>query len=146
MIRRMILEDVPRIAQLEKLCFSDPWSENSISSELTNPYSLWLVWEEQGEVLGYIGSQSVPPEADVMNLAVAPEARCRKVGTGLLSALCELLHSRGIDKLLLEVRASNTPAIALYEGFGFAVLGKRPKYYVNPTEDAWIMGKELSQC
>ena len=74
MIRRMSVEDVPQIAALEKVCFSDPWSERSIATELSNPYSLWLVWEEEGTVLGYIGSQSVPPEADVMNLAVAPQA------------------------------------------------------------------------
>ncbi len=146
MIRRMSIEDVPQIAALEKVCFSDPWSERSIATELSNPYSLWLVWEEEGTVLGYIGSQSVPPEADVMNLAVAPQARKQKIGSKLLTALCEALHSRGIDKLLLEVRASNVPAICLYDGFGFEVLGRRPKYYVNPVEDAYIMGKELSQC
>ena len=146
MIRRMTLEDVPQIAALEKLCFSNPWSERSISAELGNPYSRWLVWEEEGTVLGYIGSQTVPPEADVMNVAVAPEHRKQKIGSKLLTALCELLHREGIDKLFLEVRASNTPAIALYEGFGFEILGRRPKYYVNPVEDAYIMGKELSQC
>ena len=146
MIRRMSIEDVPQIAALEKACFSDPWSERSIATELSNPYSLWLVWEEEGTVLGYIGSQSVPPEADVMNLAVAPQARKQKIGSKLLTALCEALHSQGIDKLLLEVRASNAPAICLYEGFGFEVLGRRPKYYVNPVEDAYIMGKELSPC
>ena len=146
MIRRMTLEDVPQIAALEKLCFSDPWSELSISEELGNPYSRWLVWEEEGTVLGYIGSQTVPPEADVMNIAVAPGHRKQKIGSKLLTALCELLHREGIDKLFLEVRASNAPAIALYEGFDFKILGRRPKYYVNPVEDAYIMGKELSQC
>ncbi|MBQ4566183.1 MAG: ribosomal protein S18-alanine N-acetyltransferase [Oscillospiraceae bacterium] len=146
MIRRMTIEDVPQIAALEKVCFSDPWSQRSIASELSNPYSCWLVWEEEGTVLGYIGSQTVPPEADVMNVAVAPEHRKKKIGSKLLTALCELLHREAIDKLFLEVRASNTPAIALYEGFGFQILGRRPKYYVNPVEDAYIMGKELSQC
>ena len=146
MIRRMSVEDVPQIAALEKACFSDPWSERSIATALSNPYSLWLGWEEEGTVLGYIGSQSVPPEADVMNLAVAPQARKQKIGSKLLTALCDVLHSQGIDKLLLEVRASNVPAICLYERFGFEVLGRRPKYYVNPVEDAYIMGKELSQC
>lgn len=146
MIRRMTIDDVSQIAALEKVCFSDPWSQRSIASELSNPYSRWLVWEEEGTVLGYIGSQTVPPEADVMNIAVAPGHRKQKIGSKLLTALCELLHREGIDKLFLEVRASNTPAIALYEGFGFQILGRRPKYYVNPVEDAYIMGKELSQC
>lgn len=146
MIRRMTIDDVSQIAALEKVCFSDPWSECSVASELSNPYSRWLVWEEEGTVLGYIGSQTVPPEADVMNIAVAPGHRKQKIGSKLLTALCELLHREGIDKLFLGVRASNHPAIALYEGFGFEILGRRPKYYVNPVEDAYIMGKELSQC
>ena len=146
MIRKMSVEDVPRIAALEKLCFSDPWSENSIASELNNPYSLWLVWEGDGSVLGYVGSQSVPPEADVMNLAVEPSARGQGIATKLLTALCRLLHRDGIEALLLEVRASNFPAIKLYEGLGFETVGRRPKYYVNPIEDALIMRKELSEC
>ncbi len=146
MIRKMMPEDLPRIAELEKLCFSDPWSEASLSSELENPLSLWLVFEDEGEILGYIGSQSVLPEADVMNLAVAPEGRRRKIATTLLTELTTLLHRQGVESLFLEVRASNAPAIALYGSFGFAEVGRRKKYYVNPTEDALILRKELREC
>ena len=146
MIRKMSIADVPQIAELEKLCFSDPWSENSIASELENPLSLWLVWEEQGEVLGYIGSQAVLPEADVMNLAVGPKGRRRGIAKALLTELTGLLHKAGVEMLFLEVRASNAPAITLYEGFGFIFVGRRPKYYVNPTEDALILRKELGKC
>lgn len=146
MIRNMSIADVPQIADLEKLCFSDPWSENSIATELENPLSLWLVWEEQGEVLAYVGSQSVLPEADVMNLAVAPKGRRRGIAKALLTELSRLLHKNGVEALFLEVRASNGPAIALYEGFGFVSVGRRPKYYVNPTEDALILRKELGEC
>ena len=67
-IREMVLSDVPAIAELEKLCFSDPWSENSIASELDNRLSYWLVAEVNGGVVGYIGSQSVLDSADVMNI------------------------------------------------------------------------------
>lgn len=146
MIRKMSIADVPQIAALEKLCFSDPWSEASVASELENSLSLWLVWEEQGEVLGYIGSQAVLPEADVMNLAVAPKGRRRGIAKALLTELTGLLHKAGVEMLFLEVRASNAPAIALYEGFGFISVGRRPKYYVNPTEDALILRKELGKC
>ena len=146
MIRKMTLEDVPHIAALEKLCFCDPWSERSIATELENSLSLWLVWEEEGKVLGYIGSQSVPPEADVMNVAVAPEGRRRGIGKALIRELSQVLHSQGIESLFLEVRASNAPAIALYEGLGFEFVGRRPRYYVNPVEDALILRKELGTC
>lgn len=143
MIRKMRREDVPQIAALERLCFSDPWSEASISSELGNPISLWLVAEADGVVQGYIGSQSAPPDCDIMNLAVAPDARRQQLGRTLLQSLIDELHRRGTERLFLEVRASNVPARALYASFGFEQVGLRKKYYVNPVEDALIMRKEL---
>lgn len=144
MIRAMKASDAAAIAELEKRCFSDPWSERSIAAELENPLSLWLVAaDSEDRILGYIGSQSVVPEADVMNLAVAPEARRQKIAAGLLRALSEQLYPRGVRSLFLEVRVSNEPALALYRGTGFEAVGRRPKYYVNPTEDALILRKEL---
>ncbi len=143
MIRKMRREDVPQIAALERLCFSDPWSEASISSELENPISLWLVAEADGVVQGYIGSQSAPPDCDIMNLAVAPDARRQQLGRTLLQSLIDELHRRGTERLFLEVRASNVPAQSLYASFGFEQVGLRKEYYVNPTEDALILRKEL---
>lgn len=144
MIRAMKASDAAAIAELEKRCFSDPWSERSIAAELENPLSLWLVAaDSEDRILGYIGSQSVVPEADVMNLAVAPEARRQKIAFGLLRALSEQLYQCGVRSLFLEVRVSNEPALALYRGTGFEAVGRRPKYYVNPTEDALILRKEL---
>lgn len=146
MIVTMNESHISKIAELEKACFSDPWSERSIALELENELSLWLVYEENGAVLGYIGSQSVPPESDMMNLAVLPEARKQGVAKALVSELMRLLHSRGMESLTLEVRVSNAPAIGLYTKFGFMQIGRRPRYYVNPTEDALIMRKELSDA
>lgn len=143
MITRMNLSHVAQIAQLETLCFSDPWSERSIASEAENELSLWLVYEQGGEVLGYVGSQSVPPESDMMNLAVAPQARKQGIAQALVQELMQVLHSRGMESLTLEVRVSNAPAIALYTKLGFEIIGRRPRYYVNPKEDAFIMRKEL---
>lgn len=143
MIVPMKPSHVPQIAALEKLCFSDPWSEASVAAECENPLSLWLVAELDGKVAGYIGSQSVPPEADVLNLAVAPDCRRQGLGRKLLCTLTELLHSRGIEALFLEVRPTNQAALALYSDLGFVQVGRRPKYYVNPTEDALILRKEL---
>ena len=142
-IREMKREDVPAIAELEKLCFSDSWSENSIASELDNPLSYWLVAEDNGKIAGYVGSQSVLDAADMMNLAVSPDCRQQGVGQALVNELVQHLQKNNVIALLLEVRVSNAPAISLYEKLGFEQVGRRPKYYHNPREDALILRKEL---
>lgn len=133
---------VAAVANLEKLCFSEPWSEKSVASELENPLSLWLVAAEGENVLGYVGSQSVLGEADMMNLAVLPEARRRGIGERLVLDLVDALKAKEVHSLTLEVRASNEGAKALYEKLGFAEVGRRPHYYVKPKEDALILRKE----
>ena len=133
---------VTSVAELEKLCFSMPWSETSVRSELTNPLSLWLVAVENDCVLGYIGSQSVMDEADVMNVAVDPRYRRNGIALALVEALVAALNEKGVHALLLEVRASNEPAKALYARQGFVQVGHRPNYYRNPKEDALILKKE----
>lgn len=142
-IRKMTLQDAPAIADLEKLCFSDPWSEKSIASEVNNPLSYWLVAEDNGEIVGYVGSQSVLDAADMMNLAVSPKFRREGIGKALVDTLTQHLIQNDVIALLLEVRVSNSPAIALYEKLGFLQVGRRPKYYHNPREDALILRKEL---
>lgn len=133
---------VPQVAALERVCFSSPWSENSIAGELSNPLSLWLVAIEDGQLAGYVGSQSVMGESDMMNLAVDPAFRCRGAGRALVLALVEQLAQKGNHCLSLEVRASNAPALALYQGLGFAQVGRRPNYYRSPKEDGLILRKE----
>lgn len=142
-IREMTISDVSAIAKLEKVCFSDPWSENSIASELNNPLSYWLVAEMSGMVVGYVGSQAVLDAADMMNLAVSPDYRQMGIGQALVNSLVHNLRQKNIIALLLEVRVSNLSAISLYEKLGFLQIGRRPKYYHNPREDALILRKEL---
>ena len=127
-IRKMGPEHVEQIAKLEKLCFSDPWSENSIASELCNPLSLWLVAEAAGTVVGYVGSQTVMDETDMMNIAVHPECRRQGVAAALVNALIASLKDAGSHSLTLEVRASNAPARALYDMLGFQQVGLRRNY------------------
>ena len=134
---------VTAIAELEKLCFSDPWSENSIRYELTNPLSYWIVAMENDRVAGYVGSQAVLDEADMMNIAVHPDFRRRGVALSLIEALVSELKERNVHCLTLEVRASNDPAISLYQKLGFLQVGRRPNYYRNPKEDAWILRKDF---
>lgn len=143
-IRKMGPEHVEQIAELEKLCFSDPWSENSIASELCNPLSLWLVAEAAGTVVGYVGSQTVMDETDMMNIAVHPDCRRQGVAAALVNALVASLKDAGSHSLTLEVRASNAPARALYDMLGFQQVGLRRNYYHNPKEDALILRKEWS--
>ncbi len=145
MIRYELMNEahVAQIAQLEKRCFSDPWSENSIRSELTGRLSLWVVALDGDTVAGYIGSQSVLGESDMMNVAVAPEYRRQGIAQALILELIRRLSQQGNRSLMLEVRASNTPAITLYHKLGFAQVGRRPNYYRNPKEDALILRRAL---
>lgn len=133
---------VAQIAALETICFSDPWSQRSIASELENPLSFWLVAVEGDTVAGYIGSQTVLDETDMMNVAVHPDFRRRGIAEALVTGLVAQLKTMGSRCLTLEVRASNAPAIALYEKLGFTEIGRRKNYYRNPREDALILRKE----
>ena len=135
-------DHVPQVAQLEKECFCDPWSENAVASELKNPLSLWLVAVDGQKVAGYVGSQSVMGEADMMNIAVSSDYRRSGIAQELVERLVALLREKDVYSLTLEVRASNEPAKALYSKLGFNQVGRRPNYYRNPKEDALILRKE----
>ena len=143
MIVNMNESHVAQVAALEKICFSDPWSENSVASELKNPLSCWLVAEEDGKVAGYVGSQTVMEESDMKKVAVHPDYRRKGVAEKLVMELVEALKKRDSRCLTLEVRASNEPARALYEKHGFVQVGLRKNYYRNPREDALIFRKEF---
>ena len=138
----MKAQHVPQVAALEKLCFADPWSEQSVASELNNIWSYWIVALEDDQVVGYIGSQTSFGETDMMNVAVDPRFRRRGIAESLIGCLITELKNRGSHSLALEVRASNAPAIALYEKLGFQQVGLRKNYYRNPKEDALILRKE----
>ena len=142
MIRNMTAAEVPLVAGLEAVCFNDPWSERSVASELDNPLSVWLVAMEGERLAGYVGSQTVMGETDMMNIAVDPEFRRRGIAGQLVDALVAQLKTRQSHCLTLEVRASNEPARALYEKLGFQQVGLRKNYYRNPKEDALILRKE----
>ena len=141
-IRKMTDREVPQVAELEKLCFAMPWSEKSVAGELDNPLALWLVAMDGESLAGYVGSQTVMDETDMMNLAVTPQFRRQGVGEALVNALVASLKELGSRCLTLEVRDSNGPARALYAKLGFAEVGRRRGYYRDPREDALILRKE----
>ena len=140
----MTQSHISRIAELETICFSDPWPDAAIRSELENPLSYWLVAVDGDQVVGYVGSQSVMGEADIMNVAVDPAYRRMGVAKNLLVRLERDLSAKEVYSLTLEVRASNAPAITLYASLGFVQVGRRPNYYHKPKEDALILRKEWS--
>ena len=135
---------VASVAAIEKECFGmDAWSEKSVASELTNQLSLWLVAVDGDRVAGYVGSQTVCDETDMMNVAVTADYRRQGLGEKLVLALVEELKAIHSKCLTLEVRDSNTPARTLYEKLGFQQIGLRKNYYRNPKEDAYILRKEF---
>ena len=143
-IVKMNESHVASVAAIEKECFGrDAWSERSVAGELTNALALWLVAVEGERVAGYVGSQTVCNETDMMNVAVTADFRRRGIGEQLVTALVEELKAIDSHCLTLEVRASNTPAQAMYEKLGFAEIGRRPRYYQNPKEDALILRKDF---
>ena len=143
----MTAEHVSRLAELEKLCFSEPWSEKSLTEEIDNPAACFLVAMQQDEVLGYGGMHTVLGyggmhtvlgESYVDNIAVFPEFRGHGVGRTLMAALIEKARENGGVFITLEVRASNLPAIAMYRSLGFTEAGVRRNFYTEPREDALI--------
>ena len=134
---------VAQIAAIEEATFSLPWDADSIRAELDNPLALWLVWVEDEQVLGYVGSQTVFEDADILNVAVLPAARRRGIAEALMTALESRLSERGAERITLEVRASNAPAIALYQKLDYAQVGLRKNYYEKPREDALILQKQI---
>lgn len=133
---------IPAIAALERECFSRPWSEAALSEELYNDTACFLVAEgEDGTVLGYAGLHVILDEGYIDNVAVDPKYRRQGVADALLDVFCRF----GAEKLAfltLEVRASNTPAISLYEKHGFYEVGRRKDYYDDPKEDALLLTRE----
>lgn len=128
-----------QVASLEVCCFSKPWSREALKEELGNPQAVFLVAEENGEVLGYVGMHVVFGEGYMDNLAVFPHARRKGVGKKLVETLIAWLKQHDGLFLTLEVRLSNQAAISLYQSLGFEEAGRRPRFYQEPVEDALLM-------
>lgn len=130
---------IDQIAQLEQACFSSPWTANMLTDALFDTQASFIVAEdEEGNVLGYAGLHVIVDEGYIDNVAVEPDARRHGVASALLDVFCRF-GAANLAFLSLEVRASNAPAIALYEKHGFVQAGLRKNYYEKPREDAIIM-------
>lgn len=145
----MAAEHIAAIAQLEKECFAEPWSENALAEELINQDSHFLVALYADEIVGYIGVQEICGEAYITNVAVFANHRKNGVGRLLLKTAQNGARARKCEFITLEVRVSNIPAISLYESEGYEKVGLRKNFYASPVEDGAIytkyFNKEVSQ-
>jgi ribosomal-protein-alanine N-acetyltransferase len=132
-------DDVAQITAIEKLCFSDPWSASAFSAALTHTATSVAVAVINSAVVGYTVVSFAADEGELANLAVAPSVRKKGIGGALLRGVLRDALERQARRLFLEVRTSNVAARALYLGAGFREVGRRPRYYSGPVEDALIM-------
>lgn len=142
-IRPWKYEDILRISEMEKECFpEEPWSYKMLVSGFESENFWGVVAEDEGEIAGYGGITIAADSADVENIAVAEPYRNSGIATSVLTELCNLAKSKGAEKIFLEVRVSNTPALRLYLKNGFAGVYARTRYYTN-GEDCLVMSKKL---
>lgn len=138
-VERMAERHIAAIAAIERACFHKPWSEKGLREELELENNLFLAAVEGEEVVGYVGCQTVLDEGYITNVAVSPDHRRRGIAASLLTALRDQAEKKDLSFLTLEVRASNVPAITLYEAAGYVPVGTRRNFYSDPKEDALLM-------
>ena len=142
----MNADHLDEVAELERICFSTPWSRNMLAEELENACAAFLVAVDSDEnVIGYAGLQVVVDEGYITNVAVDPSRRRQGVAAQLLQVFDNFAKGNQLSFLTLEVRPSNAAAIALYRGFGFREVGRRRNYYDLPKEDALILTKYYTE-
>lgn len=129
------------LAELERCCFSEPWTRAQLAEECANPQAAVFVASADGGVAGYAGVHTVLDEAYITDVAVFPQFRRQGVGRLLLRALDDFCVKKGMAFITLEVRASNSAAIALYRSCGYEAVGTRRHFYARPAEDALLMTK-----
>lgn len=135
-IRQMTAEDIPAVVQIEKECFSQPWSEQGFLDGMKD--AIFFVAEDP-QIVGYIGMYRMPPEGEITNVAVTQKMRGKGYGRELLLTMQRWAAEHEIDRIILEVRSKNEPAIQLYRTYGFEKVGVRKNFYQFPREDADIM-------
>ena len=143
----MAAEHLDRLEQLERMCFSRPWSKKMLAEELDNQCAAFLVAvePETEKVIGYAGLLVAADEGYITNVAVDPSRRRQGVAQQLLQVFDSFARGSRLAFLTLEVRPSNAAAVALYEGFGFRQVGRRRNYYDLPREDALILTKYYTE-
>lgn len=142
--QRIRHEHLDAVAALEAGVFHAPWSAQALAL-LTGESGIGFVVMQDGVALAYGGMLTVLDEGQITNIATHPEYRRRGYGAAVLEALLHAARERGLAQITLEVRESNRAARALYERYGFTVVGSRPRFYTHPTENALIMACTLDR-
>ena len=143
--RKMTVEDVDGVFEIESKSFQTPWSKESFYKEIKeNTLAEYLVVVLGEDIVGFGGMWLIMDEIHITNVAIAPEHRGKGYGTVLIKDMLKYARDKGFNHMTLEVRVSNVVAIALYKKFGFESVGIRPKYYVDSGEDALIMWKSIT--
>ena len=137
-LERVTRAHLPAIAALEKETFAHPWSEKALELLCTDT-AIGFVWMDGTRAAAYGGMMCVAGEGQITNIATAPGYRRKGLAEKAVGALVNVARERGLFEISLEVRESNLPAISLYEKFGFAAMGKRPRFYTCPVESAIVM-------
>ena len=142
-IRRMTLDDLEQVLEIDRASFTYPWPERSFRFELeNNPASRAWVAEENGKVVGMIITWLMVDEVHIATIATHPQVRRQGVASGLLRYALDYMRDEGAVSSFLEVRESNLAAQELYRRFGFEETGRRPRYYKDNSEDAILMSLE----
>lgn len=141
-LRYMKKEDLEQVYAIEQVLFSKPWSKQDFLDALSKKENLYLVAEDQGQILGYCGVWGVAGEGQITNVAVKKEYQGNGIASALFSYMLKEGESKELHVYTLEVRTSNFTAIHLYKKMGFLSVGMRKNFYELPTEDAVIMWKE----
>ena len=142
-IVRLQKEHCEILAELEKLCFSRPWSQKAIEDEVNNPNAFFVTAVDEEKILGYGGMHCTHQECYIDNIAVFGHQRKKGVGTAIVKALVQEAQRRGAEYISLEVRPSNWPAVGLYTKLGVMEEGRRRNFYSDPTEDALILTRRF---
>ena len=137
--RTLLPEDAEGVAAVERESFPTPWSREDFWREASNDFACYIVALDDAEIIGFGGCWISFEEAQVTNIALTSVQRGRGLGKALMARLMRAAAARGAERMTLEVRPSNTPALRLYEGLGFAAVGIRKKYYQDNDEDAILM-------
>ena len=143
-VETVTAKHLAQVAELEQLCFADPWSEKALEL-LLGDGAYGAVCLQEGHVMAYGGVLWAPFEGQITNIATHPTARRCGMGAAVLEHLIAVAIERGCEQLSLEARVSNTPAISLYERYGFEKMGLRRGFYKHPTEDAYVMCLSLDK-
>jgi len=144
----MVEIDLPSVMEIENISYPNPWHLSSFKGEIdnrpiSNPYV--VIYRPLEKIIGYIIYWHIRNEVQISNIAISPDYRQMGVGEGVLRKVLVEMRHKEAEFVFLEVRPSNLTARCLYEKMGFTILGLRKGYYRNPSEDAIVMGKSLSQ-